>query len=160
MNSTSTVRGKGATSTNSATGTAMRAENRSGVSVRVQALLQVADRDGGIGSEVRVIAQEYASTSKNIDEAQDAVESRPGWLTFLFGSDYGNLGKLRSELVTTENQIQRLTNAMNRSVDATVKADLQVQISALEAEASTTAAFIEENEGSFSLFGWLVRVFQ
>ena len=152
---TAAKRGDNATST----GAEMRIENQSEVAIRVQALLRAADRDGGIGAEVRVIAHEYASSSARIDAAQEAVDNRPGWLTFLNGTVYGNLGALRSELVTTQNQIQRLTSAMNRSTDVSVKAELQVQIDVLEAQASTTAEFVSDNEGSFSLFGWFFRLF-
>ena len=143
-----------------ATGTQMRVENRSEVSARVQALLQAADRDGGIGADIRAVANEYASSSERAAEAKAEVESRPGWLTFIIGTDYGNLGRLRSEIATTENHIQRLTNAMDRSTDASVKADLQAQIDVLEAQASATAEFVVENESKFSVFGWFFRIFQ
>lgn len=159
MNANATSSTRGSTGGSSATGTAMRLENRSGVAAQVQALLSLADRAGGIGPEVRVIAREYASTSARIGEAKDKVESRPGWMTVLIGADYRNLGALRSELSTTESQIKRLETAMDRSTDVTVKADLQVQINVLKAQASTTAEFVEENESSFSVFGWFVKIF-
>ena len=154
-NATSAPRGNSATST----GVQMRAENQSDVATQVQALLQVADRIGGIGADVRLIAREHASSSAQIEESEDAVDSRPGWLTFLFGTDYGNLGKLRSEIVTTQNHIKRLSDARDRTADVTAKAELQTQINALEVQASTTAAFVADNEDQFSIFGWLVRVF-
>ena len=141
------------------TGKEMREEHRSEVAERVQELLQVADRAGGIGSEVRDIAHDIASSSERQDEAKTSVENRPGWLVFIIGSDYGNLGKLRSEISTTQNQIERLTNAMNRATDASVKADLQAQIDALQVQASTTNAFVKDNESNFSIFGWFFKLF-
>src|SRR3989344_3474556 len=105
----------------------MRAENQSDVAAQVQALLQIADRIGGIGADVRLIAREHASSSAQIEESEDAVDSRPGWLTFLFGTDYGNLGKLRSEIVTTENHVKRLRDARDRTTDVTAKAEIQAQ---------------------------------
>ena len=134
-------------------------EHRSGIAAQVEALLSVADRDGGIGKEVSVVAHEVASTSQSTEAAKAEVESRPGWLTFLFGSDYGNLGTLRSDIVKTHNQIERLSAARDRTTDASVKAELAVEIAALQASASTTATFVSENESQFSLFGWLVRLF-
>lgn len=141
------------------TGQQEREKNRSEVAARVQALLDVADRDGGIGQDVRDIAHEVASTSERADEAKASVERRPGWLTFIIGSDYGNLGKLRSELATTQNQIQRLTNAIDRATDISVKADLQTQVNALRVEASTTEEFVKDNESVFSIFGWFFKLF-
>ncbi|OGG44394.1 hypothetical protein A2841_01840 [Candidatus Kaiserbacteria bacterium RIFCSPHIGHO2_01_FULL_48_10] len=134
-------------------------ERASEVSTRVQLLLNVADRDQGIGEEVRVIAHEYASSSERMEEVRAEVESRPTWRVLLLGSDYRNLGKLRSEIVTTENQIDRLEKARDRATDPAIKADLTAQITALEDSASTTMVFVKENESKFSLFGWLVRLF-
>jgi hypothetical protein len=144
-------------SSDSATTTGV--QNRSEVATRVQALLSVADRVGGIGVEVREIAHAYASSSAHIEEEKDDVENRPGWMVFLVGSDYKSLGEIRSELATTENGISRLTRARDAATDASVKAELDVQINALRASASTTAEFVEENEDEFSVFGWFFKFF-
>lgn len=133
--------------------------NRSEVATRVQALLSIANRDGGIGAEVRTIAHDYASSTDKIDTAKAEVDGRPGWMTFLIGSDYKNLGAIRSELSTTQNSINRLTSARDRATDPTVKADLTAQVTALTNSASTTDAFVTAHENSFSLFGWFFHAF-
>lgn len=142
-----------------ATGTAVRAEHQSAVSAQVQALLDVASRSGGIGLEVREIAQAVASSSEEVEVAKKEVEDRPAWMEVLIGSDYKNLGKLRSELATTQSAISRLSAARDRSMDATVKATLDAQISAFSADASSTEAFVSEHEDSFSVFGWFFKLF-
>ena len=142
------------------TGQQMGEEHQSQVAAQVQTLLSVANRDGGIGDDVRAVAQEMASTSDESAQAKAQVEGRPGWLTFLIGTDYGNLGTLRSDIVKTQNQIQRLTDARNRTTDVTAQAELDAQITALQDSASTTDAFVVSNESKFSLFGWLARLFQ
>lgn len=141
------------------TGQQEREENRSEVAARVQTLLDIADRDGGIGQDVRDIARTYASSSERADEAKASVERRPGWLTFIIGSDYGNLGKIRSEIATTQNDISRLTNARERTTDASVKTALDVQIQALVESASSTEAYVKAHESSFSIFGWFFKLF-
>lgn len=133
--------------------------NRSTVATRVQELLRVADRDGGIGEQVREVAREYASSTERVEKAKTEVEGRPSWMQVLIGADYRNLGALRSEVVTTENQINRLSEARDRAVSAEVKASLETEIAALRDTASSTKAFIEEKESGFSLLGWLFRMF-
>lgn len=133
--------------------------NRSAVATRVQELLRVADRDGGIGEQVREVAREYASSTERVEKAKTEVEGRPTWMQVLIGADYRNLGALRSEVVTTENQINRLSEARDRAVSAEVKASLEAEIAALRDMASSTKAFIEEKESGFSLLGWLFRMF-
>ena len=134
-------------------------EHRSEVAKQVRALLMAADRDGGIGEEVREIAHEYASSSEHISDALQKLERRPTWIIFLIGTDYKNLGELRSELSTTHNRIDRLTRARDRATDSIARAALDTEIQAIMAMASSTEAFVEQNEGKFSVFGWFVRLF-
>jgi hypothetical protein len=135
------------------------AKHRSDVATQVQILLNAADRDGGIGAEVRDIAHAYASTTAKMDDEKSSVENRPGWVTFLIGADYKNLGALRSDLSTTQNQITRLMRAASSTTDASVQADLEAQIDALQDSASTTASFVADHESKFSLFGWFFHAF-
>ena len=134
-------------------------EHRSEVAEQVRALLMAADRDGGIGEEVREIAHEHASSSEHISDALQKLERRPVWMIFLIGTDYKNLGELRSELSTTHNRIDRLTRARDRATDLTAQATLDAQIQAIMTRASSTEAFLEQNESKFSVFGWFVRLF-
>lgn len=162
---TTTVQGSANTnasqgsSTRASTTTAARLENQSAVSVQVQALLSAADRDGGIGAEVRDVAHLYASSSARASKEMQNVEKRPGWLTVLIGANYKSLGALRSEVATTQNAINRLEAARDRATDASIKAALDVQIQALIASASSTKAYIKAHEDVFSVFGWFFKLF-
>lgn len=134
-------------------------DNGNEVSVRVRALLDVADRDGGIGKDVREIAHEFASSSERADGEREDVEGRPAWMIFLVGADYKSLGALRSEVAVTQNTINRLEDARDRATDASVKATLDVQIEALVASASSTEAYVKAHEEVFSIFGWFFKIF-
>ncbi len=129
-----------------------------GVSAEVRALLRAADRDGGIGAEVREIAQAHASSSARVETAKERIDRRPSWLRFILGAGFKNLGDLRSEITTTKNHIDRLVKARDRAVDASASAELTAQIGVLEAQASTTADFVADHESEFSLFGWVGRL--
>lgn len=134
--------------------------HRSAVAQFVQTLLDVADRMGDIGDEVRTIAQEQASSSEKVSEAAENV-ARRGWIaTLLVGSDYKNLGMIRSELSTTENRIERLSREMERMASSTEKTAVLSEIQSLRDEQSEIEGFVEENENKFSVFGWVVRLFQ
>ena len=117
------------------------------------------NKDKDVAEEVLAVVNEYASSSERAAEAKEKVVSRRGWMVFLIGSDYKNLGALRSELVTTQNEIDRLTRARERASDSVVQAEIDAQIQTLEETASNTEAFLEENESKFSIFGWVVRLF-
>jgi len=134
-------------------------EHRSEVSKVVQELEKIADRDSDIKSEVKAVAEDEKSASEKVKEKIDAVEIRSGFKTFFVGSDYKNLGALRSELVTSDNHQERLNRAMSNTTDSSVKAELQNQINELNTIQDKAEAFVKSMEGKFSLFGWLVKLF-
>lgn len=133
--------------------------HRSVVANFVQTLVRVADREGGIGEQVRVIAQQQNQSASTTAVALEKVENRGKIKTFLIGSDYKNLGALRSELVQTRNRIEQLTRLADKATSAD-KADLLQQIKNLQQEQTWIENFIKTNENKFSLFGWLVKLFQ
>jgi len=134
-------------------------EHRSKVANIVQQLTNIANRDGNIGEEVRQIAQEESTTTEKIITKMEKIEARNGFKTFLIGTDYKNIGALRSELVTTANNIDRLKKTIDQADNAETKANLNTQITALEATQAKVETFIKANESKFSLLGWLVRFF-
>ncbi len=77
--------------TKSQTGQINAEEHRSTVSNFVQNLLQIADREGGIGEQVRVIAQQQNESNATTTKAIEKVQSRNKIKTFLkkyTSSDY------------------------------------------------------------------------
>ena len=141
-------------------GKATSEQHRSKVAETVKALTDLAGKDQNIGEDVRVVAQEQESSNERATKAIEVVEARGGFKTFLIGTDYKNIGALRSEVVTTQNSINRLTKAKERATDDSVKADLDAQIKALEETNMSALNFIKTNESKFSIFGWLVKLFQ
>lgn len=134
-------------------------EHRSTVASFVQSLLEVADREGGIGAEVREIAKTQNDSATTTTSAMVKVEDRGSFRTFLLGSDYKNLGVIRSELATTSNNIARLKSILDKTTNTADRVELNTQIQALEANQVKVDAYVNEHEGTFSLFGWFVKLF-
>jgi len=133
--------------------------HRSTVANFVQGLLIVADREGGIGEQVRVIAQQQNQSASTTIQSMEKVQTRNKIKTFLIGSDYKNLGALRSEMVQTRNRLEQLNRVMENVQNEGDKTELQNQIQTLEQEQTKIENFIKVQEGKFSLFGWLVKMF-
>jgi hypothetical protein len=149
-----------AQSSNAGKGQQMAETHRSAVATFVQSLVSVADREkGGIGEQVRVIAQQQNVSGFEVSEEITAVESRGKIKTFLIGSDYKNLGALRSEMVQTRNRIGQLQRLVDKATTEEDKTILQDQITKLEKERTDINKFITDNENKFSLFGWFVKLF-
>lgn len=136
------------------------ANHRSAVATFVQNLLSLADREkGGIGEQVKTIAQQQNDSKDNVADRIDKVGDRSEFKTFLIGTDFKNIGELRSEMVTTGNQIDELKTLLDKTTDVTNKATLQSQIDALTLEQQKINDFIKTNESKISLLGWLVKLF-
>lgn len=132
--------------------------HRSAVATFVQNLLKAADREGGIGEEVRVIAQQQNDSKEKSVEAIDKIEKRSKLKTFLIGNDYKNLGALRSEIVKNRNSIKQLKRLVEKARNKDNITELNVQIQNLETEQERLENFIKDNEDQFSLFGWVAKL--
>lgn len=131
----------------------------SAVSTFVQGLGKVADEERGIGSPVRVIAKEQNESEASTSKAIKKVKERNSLKTFLVGTDYKNLGVIRSELVKTYNRIRKLVELKPQAVKVENQTELGVQIESLTNEQSKIETFITANEEKFSLFGWAAKFF-
>lgn len=134
------------------------ASHRSVVSTYVRSLLDVADREGGIGQQVRVIAQQQNESLDKTTETINKIQNRNRIKTFLIGSDYKNIGSLRSLMVKTRNEVEQLKRLAEKTTTEEVKTELQNQIQILEQEQTKINDFITLNEEKFSLFGWVLKL--
>ncbi len=133
--------------------------HRSDVALFVHSLLDIANREGGIGNQVRLIAQSQNDSATTTASAMDKVEEQSSLRTFFFGSDYKNLGVIRSELATTTANIEKLKVLLGSVTNVADRASLGVQIQALEAEQAKLDSYITNHENMFSLFGWFTKMF-
>jgi hypothetical protein len=148
-----------ASTTAGGNGERMSEAHRSVVATFVKSLLADANRDGGIGEEVRAVAQSQNDSASTTADAIVKVENRSKVMSFLFGTDWKNLGAIRSEIAKGNGDMQRLESALNKTTDASVRADLTTQIATLKAEQDKVQAFVDAHANSFSLFGWFTKLF-
>lgn len=133
--------------------------HRSIVANSVQNLLSIADREGGIGEEIRVIAREQNDSSTSTVEAIRNVENRGFIKTLAFGDDYKNLGIIRNGLATTTNQIERLKVIASNTTNPDDKSALLAEIKVLEDNQIAINKFVKDHEDSFSFLGWFFKMF-
>lgn len=109
--------------------------------------------------EIEEVIEDLEEDVDEVAEAIDAVESRPKWQTLLFGSDYKNLGQLRSHLAHNTNAIRKLTRASGEIVTDGSGDQVNTQLGELLEERERITQVIQENESSFSILGWVFRLF-
>jgi len=125
----------------------------------VQDLLKLSDKIGNLGTNIKAIANEQASSTEVAAEAIEKVEGRSGFKTFLIGTDYKNLGTVISEINKTENRLNQLKNEIQKIASSTEKVAAETQIVTLEKELNDLKQFVTDNQTKFSLFGWVVKMF-
>lgn len=121
-------------------------------------LLEVARKNGRFGDEIKRIVEEQKEALEETTKAKKSVESRGKLKTFLIGSDYKNIGAIRSEMVKTEARIEQLRREAEKLIPLE-RAEVEAEITKLEESEHELEHFIEENESKFSLFGWLAKLF-
>lgn len=111
-----------------------------------------------VGEEIAEVAETEEEIAAETVEAIDAVESKPKWQVLLFGSDYKNLGQLRSSLAHNTNSIRKLTRNTASVTESSSSAQVQSQLSVLELERERILNVIRTNEDQFSILGWVSRL--
>ena len=135
-------------------------EHRSTVSNSVQNMLRVADQEvGEIGQRIRVIVQEQNESINTTIQAMEKVQTRSLIQKFFFGSDYNNLNTLKNEMNQTQERLNQLNDLVEDIQDEVDKEEIQNQIQVLEQEKTKIENFVQVQENTFSLFGWLTRLF-
>jgi hypothetical protein len=122
-----------------------------------QELREVAGKDQNIGEEISEVAKGQGEIAEEDGDSMEAVEKRGKFRSFLFGTDYRNIGKIRRNMVRSRNHISRLESTKERATSDDVKDTIDEKIVDLEQIQTDTESFIQEHEDKFSLFGWLMK---
>lgn len=93
-------------------------------------------------------------TTKAIENA----EKQNKFKKLLIGTDYKNLGQLRSSLVQNRNQIRKLVTLSEGTIDEEMAELAKEQLVVLTQERERIKAVISENETGFSFLGWAFRL--
>ena len=134
-------------------------QRRSQVANAVQAMLQVADRNGGIGEQVRVIAQEQNQNQEQLEAGLEKVKERGGFAKFFIGPNYGEIDKAAKMLEQNRERVEELNRIAEKLANAGDKQQLMEQIQTLERANLQVQNDLAVSQKGFSLFGWVFRLF-
>lgn len=124
----------------------------------VQNTERVKRSDEEIAEELEEIAEEGEEAEEETVESMKKIENQNGFKKFLIGTDYKNLGQLRSSLAHNENQVRKLTRISGEIEEGEEKEALQEQLMVLMQERERIKTVITDNEEGFSLLGWVFRL--
>lgn len=133
-------------------------ERRSTVANAVQELLQVADRTGGIGEQIREVARMQEENSQMAEDQIKAVKNRGRLLKFFFGPDYRGLKTAEERIANQDEKLTELKQLADQVTDTEDAEKVQVQIQAMEQVNTELKEQLSQESQGFSLFGWLNRL--
>lgn len=133
-------------------------QRRSEVANAVQTMLQVADRDGGIGQQVRVIAQNQNQNQVKLEQNIEKIQSRGSFAKFFIGPNYGEIKDTQKTLEQNKEQIRQLNQVKNQLNNEGDQQQLTEQIRILEQANQEIETLLNDVQSGFSLFGWLNKL--
>jgi len=132
---------------------------RSIVANSVQEMLRVAERNEGVGTQIREIARAQNQIQEEADVALYQAKERKGFVKFLIGSDNSNLNIAEEKLTQHQEKIQELEVVKDQMEDSSDKEILIEQIEVMKQVSSEIEKEITDERQVFSLFGWFSRLF-
>jgi hypothetical protein len=126
----------------------------------VHNLKELGEIEGGIGQQVKVVAQAQNDTQAKVEESISEVENRNGFLKFIVGPDYSGIANVQTAITENQTRIKVLSDLLNQITDPAVKLVLQGQVASLQQQNEKLQSFVNTSSEGASLFGWLVKLFQ
>ena len=133
-------------------------QKRSMVANAVQSMLQLADRNGGIGQQVKVIAQSQNQNQVKLEKSIEKIESRGGIAKFFVGPNYGEIKASQETVNQNKEQIRQLNQVKTQLSNEGDQQQLTEQIKVLEQANQEIETLLLNAQEGVSLFGWLNKL--
>lgn len=137
----------------------MGEQRRSQVANAVHQMLQVADRVGGIGQQVRVIAQSQQENHEEVEAKLEKIKERSGFAKFFIGPKYDEITKAKELIKQDKDKIKNLEDLESVLTNEEDKAKITEQIEVIKKAMTEVENIVGEEQKGFSLFGWLAKIF-
>ena len=134
-------------------------EYMSNVAAAVEQLLVNREEKGGIGQEVREIAQQQKQVQIETRQQLEKIEARQGFLKKLIGPNFKAIRNVHRHLAQNQLRIERLEQLKNQLSIQTNKDNIDQTIQALEEQGQVLQEQISAEERTKSVFGWLFKLF-
>lgn len=134
-------------------------QKRSIVANAVQEIIKVADRNSGVGEQIKTIAQTQNQSQERLETSTQKIQTRSGFAKFFIGPDYGEIKKSRKLLEQNKEQVRQLNQLMPQIVNQDDQKQITEQIQRLEQINQQTETSLNEAQKGFSILGWIFRLF-
>jgi len=150
--------GQGATKTASPRSETAKA-HMSTVAGYVENLLLSKSLKGGIGDQVKEVAQQQKTAQEEIQSGLAKIDGRNQFLKALIGPDYTSIKMVQNTISQNEERIQKLLELQNQLTNTGDITMIEETIQALTEQNTALKERVNFEEKTGSAFGWLFRYF-
>ena len=136
-------------------------QNRSNVSEAVHQILNSAENmQGGIGEQVRVVAQAQNENNLKLEESVKKIQNRNAFSKIVLGPDYKEVNRAETLLAENKTQIEALIQLKDQVAEEENKVVLEEQINLLLNANTEIENVLENSQKGFSFLGWVFKLFK
>ncbi len=129
------------------------------VSDQVLELIDTVGAKGGIGQQVKVIAQDQTKLQQEIKSDVTQLNSRTAMAKFFIGSDKKLIQSMEQKMEQNRLMIQQLEQLMTQTQNQGDLEQLQLTIDLMTYQNTSLQSKIEKESKSNGMFGWLINIF-
>lgn len=134
-------------------------QHMSDVATKVEEILTTQTIKGGIGEQVRQIAQEQKTVQEQTQTNLEKVDKRQGWLKLIIGPDLKAIKNMEKIIEENQLRIQKLTELKNQLTNQDEIKQTEEMIQSLVSQNTALQERINFERQTNSLLGWLFRLF-
>jgi len=116
------------------------------------------EKEDGIKTESENLFKEMNNLITTQNNFLQSLESRSKLKIFFIGTDYKNIGQLKSQLKENDAMIKKLNDLLSQAQSEENKNIIRQQLDGLTQENEKINQTITNNENKFSLFGWAIKM--
>jgi hypothetical protein len=155
--SLSRVKGQGLTMSE---GAQIVKERNNDVANQVHKLLIERDFRGGIGEQVKTIAQNQLKVQEEVQNRLSNLENRPLWQRFFLGQNQDNVDGLQNSLRKNQEYLTELQSLLeDQALSAEDRLAVEEAYLELQAQQELVEVHLENILGEFSVVGFFKRLF-
>jgi len=140
-------------------GSERSADRRNQVANSVQEMLMVAERNAGVGQQIRTIAQTQNQIQEQAEQAIQEAQKRSKLTKFFIGPNYGRLKQVEESLGVNAEQLKELKELKGQIENPEDVAILEQEITNMEQIGADLELEVKNEKKGFSLFGWMNKLF-
>jgi len=134
-------------------------ESISNVSDQVHQLIETVGAKGGIGQQVKEIAQNQTKLQDEIKNTFNQLNSRSALSKFFFGSDKKNIQTMTQQIEQNRLLIQQIEDLKLQTKNSEELKQLQETINLMISQNTSLQGKIDQENKSKGIFNWFINLF-